>query len=63
MRISFSETFIGLEIWKNHLCPSMGPNVGSMAMDPESRNKLPEEGYSNILEGFSELLRDLELYF
>jgi hypothetical protein len=22
-----------LEIWKNHLCPSMGPNGGSVAMD------------------------------
>ncbi len=22
-----------LEIWKNHLCPPMGPNRGSMAMD------------------------------
>jgi hypothetical protein len=24
-----------LEIWSNHLCPSMGPNGGSMAMDSE----------------------------
>jgi hypothetical protein len=24
-----------LEIWKNHLCPSMGPNGGSVAMDSE----------------------------
>ncbi len=22
-----------LEIWSNHLCPSMGPNGGSVAMD------------------------------
>ncbi len=22
-----------LEIWKNHLCPSMAPNGGSVAMD------------------------------
>jgi hypothetical protein len=22
-----------LEIWKNHLCPSMGPNKGSVPMD------------------------------
>jgi hypothetical protein len=22
-----------LEIWKNHLCPSMGSNGGSLAMD------------------------------
>jgi hypothetical protein len=24
-----------LEIWSNHLCPSMGPNGGSVAMDSE----------------------------
>jgi hypothetical protein len=23
-----------LEIWSNHFCPSMGPNGGSVAMDP-----------------------------
>ncbi len=22
-----------MEIWTNHLCPSMGPNGGSVAMD------------------------------
>ncbi len=24
-----------LEIWKNHLCPSMGPNGGSVATDSD----------------------------
>ncbi len=26
-----------LEIWKNHFCPSMGPNGGSVAMDSVER--------------------------
>ncbi len=33
-----------LEIWSNHLCPSMGPNGGSVAMDSEER----EGRYSRI---------------
>jgi hypothetical protein len=33
MQTSSSETLIS---WKNHLCPSMGPNGGSVAMDSES---------------------------
>jgi hypothetical protein len=27
-----------LEIWSNHLCPSMGPNGGSVAMDSGVRS-------------------------
>jgi hypothetical protein len=27
-----------LEIWKNHLCPSLGPNGGSVAMDSDHLN-------------------------
>jgi hypothetical protein len=29
----FFRTSHWLEIWKNHFCPSMGPNGGSVAMD------------------------------
>jgi hypothetical protein len=32
MQVGSDETLIG-EIWKNHLCPSMGPNGGSVAME------------------------------
>jgi hypothetical protein len=28
-----------LEIWSNHLCPSRGPNGGSMAMDSVKLNR------------------------
>ncbi len=28
-----------LEIWSNHLCPSMGPNVGSEAMDYDRKDR------------------------
>jgi hypothetical protein len=37
----FSSDSHWLEIWSNHLCPSMGPNEGSVAMDSASnlRNK------------------------
>ncbi len=34
-----------LEIWKNHFCRSMGPNVGSVAMD--SVHVLPPLKISN----------------
>ncbi len=30
-----SGTLIGWSIWSNHLCPSMGPNGKSVAMDSE----------------------------
>jgi hypothetical protein len=29
-----------LEIWSNHLCPSIGPNGGSVAMDPGFRKHI-----------------------
>jgi hypothetical protein len=28
-----------LEIWSNHLCPSMGPNGGSVAMDYDRKDR------------------------
>ncbi len=33
MQTGSSETLIGWKFGKNHLCPSMGPNGGSVAMD------------------------------
>jgi hypothetical protein len=33
-----------LEIWTNHLCPSMGPNGGSVAMDSEGWLLMGEVG-------------------
>ncbi len=38
MQTGSSETLIGW-IWKNHLCPSMGPNGGSVAIDSVSCTK------------------------
>ncbi len=34
-----------LEIWKNHLCPSVGSNGGSVAMDSESHISLKKTGF------------------
>jgi hypothetical protein len=36
----FFMDFNGLEIWSKHLCPSMGPNGGSMALDSEGWQKV-----------------------
>jgi hypothetical protein len=36
-----------LEIWSNHLCPSMGPNGGSVAMDSGMRAGRLPIGYIN----------------
>jgi hypothetical protein len=36
-----------LEIWSNHLCPSMGPNGGSVVMDSASSAKIVFRSQSN----------------
>jgi hypothetical protein len=33
-----------LEIWSNHLCPSLGPNGGSVAMDSATQYQCPFTG-------------------
>jgi hypothetical protein len=37
----FWDSYIWLEIWSNHLCPSLGPNGGSVAMDSVKKYFLP----------------------
>ncbi len=38
MQTGSSKSLIGWKSWKNHLCPSMGLNGGSVAMDSGSQN-------------------------
>jgi hypothetical protein len=43
-----------LELWKNHFCPSMGPNGGSVAMDSERYIGTAEEAGDRT--GFREII-------
>ncbi len=45
-----------LKIWKNHLCPSMGPNGAGVVMDKDRRDR----GYGLRMEGRGSVAMDSE---